>query len=89
MRSLTIGLLAAVGIAMAIPASAQSVSVGVSAGEHRDRDRVEFRHRDRDRVEFRERHRHDRVTVGLGERRHCRVTIIHRDGMTKKIKRCD
>ena len=80
MRSLTIGLLAAAGIVMALPASAQSVSIGVNSGEHRDRDRVEFRERHRD---------HDRVTVGLGERRHCRVTIIKRDGMTKKIKRCD
>jgi hypothetical protein len=30
------------------------------------------------------------VTVGVGERaRHCKVVIVKRDGMTKKIKRCD
>ena len=78
MRTLTIGLLAAAGLAIAIPANAQGVSVGIGPNgvgvrEHRDHD-----------------WRRDRSEVVVREHaRHCRVTIIHRDGMTKRIKRCD
>ena len=76
MRALTIGLLAAVGFAIVVPAHAEDAYIGVGPGgvgvgvrDHdRDRDR-DWRHhyaRDRD----------------------CRVTIIHEDGMTKRVKRC-
>jgi hypothetical protein len=81
MRGLTLALLAAGTIAMAVPASAEDlyvgagrdgVRVGVDSGyrHHRDRD-VTVVHRD-----------------GYA-RAHCRTTIIKRDGMTKKIKKCD
>ena len=82
MRTLAIGLIAATGIALAVPAQADDVRVGVGVNGVRvgvgDRDRDWHRHyaRERDVVVHRE-----------GER-HCRVTIIHRDGMTKRIKRC-
>jgi hypothetical protein len=73
MRALTIGLLAATCLGVAMPASAQDVSIGVGVRDH-DRDRDH----DRRRVVIREReHMH-----------HCRVIVIHRDGMTKRIKRC-
>lgn len=83
MRKLVFGLLAATGIAIAMPASAEDVyigagpvGVGVDVDHHRDRDWR--RHYDRD------------DTVVVRERnRHCRVTIIHDGGVTKKIKRCD
>jgi hypothetical protein len=81
MRHLTIALLAAAGIAAAIPASAEDLYVGgraggvgvdIDSGYHRDRV-VEHRvYRDRD-------------DFGRG---HCRTVIIHRDGIVKKIRRC-
>ncbi len=80
MRALTVGLLTALGIAMAVPASAEDayigvgprgVGVGVRDYDH-DRDRDWRHHYDRD-------WRHGRD---------CRVTIIHEDGMTKRIRRC-
>jgi hypothetical protein len=82
-RKLAFGLLAATGIALAMPANAQDVyigagpvGVGVDVDNHRDRDWR--RHYDRD------------DTVVVRERsRHCRVTIIHEGGFTKKIRRCD
>ena len=75
MRYLTIGLLAAAGLTLAMPANADSVTIGTSAGG--------------DRVGMHE-HARERVTVGVGERaRHCKVVIVKREGMTKKIKRCD
>ena len=82
MRTIAIGILAAAGLALAVPANADSVSVGVGGvgvGVH-------------EHDGFRE-HRgfHDRAQVVVRERehaRHCKVVIIHRDGMTKKIKRC-
>lgn len=75
MRTLTIGLLAAAGFALAAPAYADSVTIGVG--------------NDRPAVRVHE-HARERVTVGVGERaRHCKVTIVKREGMTKKIKRCD
>jgi len=81
MRTLAIGLLAAAGIAMAIPAQADDVRVGVGLNGvgvgigHRDRDWHHHYARERDVVVHR-------------EARHCRVTIIHRDGVTRRIKRC-
>ena len=76
MRSMTIGLLMAVGIAMVVPAHAEDAyvgigprGVGVGVRDHdRDRDR-DWRHH-------------------YASDRHCRVTIIHENGMTKRIKRC-
>jgi hypothetical protein len=74
MRAFTIGLLAAAGIAIAVPAHAEDAyigvgPVGVGVGDHdRDRDRDWRHHYARD--------------------RHCRVTIVHEEGMTKRIKRC-
>jgi len=82
MRKLAIGLLAAAGVALAMPASAQDVYVGagpVGVG-------VDVDHHDRDW------HRHyareDEVVVHR-HHRHCRTTIIHDGGITKKIRRCD
>jgi hypothetical protein len=62
MRAMTIGLLAAVGIAIVLPAHAEDAYVGVGP-----------------------------VGVGVGVRDHdrdCRTTVIHEEGMTKRIKRC-
>ena len=78
MRTLSFGIVAAVGIAVAAPAFADEVRVGVGPVgvgiEHHDRDRDRIvRHRD--------------VTVGYGHR-DCKTVIIHKDGMTKKIRRC-
>ena len=81
MRTLALGLFAAAGIALAIPANAQGVyvgagpngvGVGVGVVDHHDRDW----HR-----------RHDHITVGVGHR-DCKTVIIHEHGMTKKIRRC-
>lgn len=81
MRKLAIGLCAATGLALAMPAFAQDVYVGagpVGVGVDVDHGRDWRRHYDRD------------DTVVVRERgRHCRVTIIHEGGMTKKIRRCD
>lgn len=80
MRTLVIGMLAATGIALAaVPANADGVyvgagPVGVGVGVHRDHD---WR-RDR-----------DETVVVHRNHRHCRTTIIHEHGMTKKIRRCD
>jgi hypothetical protein len=84
MRALAFGILATVGIAMAVPAYADDVRVGVDANgvgvgvHHRDRDRdVRVRHVRRD------------VTVGMGHRdRVCKTIVIHNHGVTKKIRRC-
>jgi len=77
-------------MAIAAPALADDVSVGVGrvgVGVH-EREGAGVRVReDHDRVIHRERREH--VTVGMGESRHCKVVIVHREGMTKKIKRCD
>jgi len=80
MRTLALGMFAAIGIAVAVPAFADDVRVGVgpngvSVGEHHDRD-VRVRHV-----------RREHVTVGYGHR-NCKTVIIHEHGMTKKIKRC-
>ena len=81
MRLLTIGFVAAAGIAFAAPALAQDVyvggrgggvSVGVDTGRHYHGDRY------RERV----------YTNGFARGEHCRTTIIRRDGMVKKIRRC-
>jgi hypothetical protein len=85
MRILAIGVLAAVGLSLSIPAYADSVSIGIGENGVRvhERDHHGWREhrgdRERARVVVREREHH----------RHCRVTVIHRDGMTKRIKRCD
>jgi len=77
MRTLAIGLLAAAGLALAIPAHADDVSVGTSVRGPSVG------------IGVRE-HAREHVTVGVGEReRHCKVVIVKREGMTKKIKRCD
>ena len=82
MRTLALGMFAAIGIAVAVPAFADDVRVGVGpngvrVGEHHDRDRdVRVRHV-----------RREHVTVGYGHR-NCKTVIIHEHGMTKKIKRC-
>lgn len=89
MRTFTIALMAAAGLAIAAPAFADSVSVGVGGvgvGVH-EHEGSSIRVREgSDRIVHRE--GRERVTVGMGERRHCKVVIVHRDGMTKKIKRC-
>lgn len=81
MRMLALGLLAAAGIALVGPATAQGVyfgagpgGVGVAVGsDHYNRDRY-YGDRYRERVVVRER---------------CRTIIIHdEDGMTRRIRRC-
>jgi hypothetical protein len=84
MRIISISLLVAAGLAMAMPASAEDIYVGgrgvgvgvdVDSGYHRDRD---WRS-DRYRTEGFD--RHDRF-----ER--CRTIIIREHGMVRKIRRC-
>jgi hypothetical protein len=89
MRTLTIGLMTAAGLAMAIPAAlpanADSLSIGASPGG------VSVGVRDHDRSDWREHYARDRddAVVIREHARRCRVTVIHQDGMTKRIKRCD
>lgn len=81
MRMLALGILAAAGIALAGPATAQGVyfgagpgGVGVDVGsDHYDHDRYDG----------------DRERVVVRERRHeCRTIIIHEDGEIRRIRRC-
>jgi len=93
MRLLTIALLTASGVALAAPAMAQDVYVGAGprgvgigvdtgARGYRDGYRGDG-YRDRDVVVQR------RVyTDGSARGGNCRTTIIKRDGMTKRIRRC-
>ena len=76
MRALTIGLLAAVGIAIVVPAYAEDAYIGVGPGGVGVGVRDHDRDRDRD---WRHHYASDR---------HCRITIIHEGGMTKRIKHC-
>ena len=78
MRALTIGLLAAAGIAIAVPTHAEDAYIGVGPGGVGVGVRDHDRDRDRDR-DWRHHYARDR---------HCSVTIVHEDGMTKRIKRC-
>ncbi len=76
MRTLVIGMLAAAGIALAMPANAEGVyigagPVGVGVGVHRDHD-----------------WRRDRDETVVVHRRHCRTIVVHEDGYTKRIRRC-
>ena len=83
MRVLTVALVTAAGIAIAAPAFAgggvyvgagpRGVGVGIDVDGPRHRDRVVKK----------------RVYVDDRARAECRTTIIKRDGMTKKIRRCD
>ena len=83
MRALAIGLVVATGLALAIPASAEELrigvpGVGVEIGSHRDRDRDDVRIR----TDGYERSRGDR-----GDR--CTTTTIRSDdGSVKRIRRC-
>lgn len=84
MRVISIGLLVAAGLAMAIPASAEDFYVGgrgvgvgvdVDSGYHRDRDWRSDRYR----------------TEGYDRREgfeRCRTTIIREGGTVRKIRRC-
>lgn len=83
MRKLAIGLLAATGIAMAMPANAEGVwigagpvGVGVGAGPYAYDDGYAYgpRHVYRD------------YDHGYGD---CRVTTIYRNGHRTQIRRCD
>ena len=83
MRKLTIGLLAAAGISLSLPANAQGVyigagpvGVGVGNGYNHDGWRSHYAYDDDDAVVVR-RHRD-----------HCRVTIIHRHGEVRRIRNC-
>jgi len=85
MRVLTLAVLTAAGISLAAPAFAQGVYVGagprgVGVGVDVDGPR-DYR---RDRVVKKRVYVDDDYARG-----DCRTTIIKRDGMTKKIKRCD
>jgi hypothetical protein len=83
MRLLTIALLTASGVALAAPAMAQDVYVGAGPrGVGIGVDTGARYHRDRDVVV-------ERRSYSDGYARgNCRTTIIKRDGMTKKIRRC-
>jgi hypothetical protein len=82
MRVLTVAFLTACGISLAVPAFAQDVYVGAGPrGVGVSVDGPRHYHRDRT--------VRKRVYVRDGYARGtCRTTIIKRDGMTKKIKRC-
>jgi len=81
MRALTIGLLAAAGIAIAIPAHAEDAYIGVGpAGVG-----VGVRDHDRD---YRHHYARERDDVVVRHGRDCRMTVIHENGVTKRIKRC-
>jgi hypothetical protein len=85
MRVLTVAFLTACGISLAVPAFAQDVYVGAGrggVGVGVDLDGP--RHYHRDRVVKKRVYVDDDYARG-----NCRTTIIKRDGMTKKIKRCD
>ena len=84
MRVVTLALLAAAGLAIATPASAEDAIIGARVGPVGVGVDVGTTHRDRDVVVERRGHRDRDFARG-----DCRTTIIHRDGMTKKIKRCD
>ena len=83
MRALTIGLIAAVGIAIVVPAYAEDAYIGVGPGGVG----IGVRDHERDR-DWRHHFARDRDDVIIRRDRNCRVTIIHEDGMTKRIKRC-
>jgi hypothetical protein len=86
MRTFAIGLIAAAGLALVVPAAqADDVHVGVGVnGLH-----VGIGDRDHDRRHWRHHYARERDVIVHRDRRHCRVTVIHKDGMTKRIKRCD
>ena len=83
MRKLAIALLAATGVALAMPAHADGVYVGagpVGVGVGIDSNHHEG---------WRNHYARDRDEVVIKEhRRHCKTTIIHDGPVTKKIKRC-
>ena len=78
MRALTIALLTAVGIAFVVPAFAEDAYIGVGPGGVG----VGVRDHDHDRDHDRDWRHH------YASDRHCRITIIHEGGMTKRIKHC-
>ena len=84
MRKLAIAPLAATGVALAMPAHADGVYVGagpVGVGVGIDSNHHEG---------WRNHYARDRDEVVIKKhRRDCRTTIIHDDGVTKKIRRCD
>ena len=84
MRKIALGLLAAAGIALSVPANAESVyigagpaGVGVGVDDHHHEGwRSHYAYDDDDAVVVR-RHRD-----------HCRVTIVHEGNEVRKIRRC-
>jgi len=79
MRKLAFAIVAAVGVGIAVPAAAEDVYVGAGpVGVGVDVDNGYHRHyrRDEDAVVVRE------------HGRHCKTTIVHRYGETKKVRRC-
>jgi hypothetical protein len=89
MRLLTIALLTASGVALAAPAMAQDVYVGAGprgVGIGVDTGPRVYRDGYRDRDVYRTERRV--YTEGSARGENCRTTIIKRDGMTKKIRRC-
>jgi hypothetical protein len=89
MRTRAMSILTAAGLAIAvsaaIPASAEEgVTVGIGPGGLG----VGVHERDRDR-DWRHHYARDRDDVVIRRERPCRVTVIHEEGMTKRIKRCD
>lgn len=89
MRTVAIGLLAAAGVALSVPASAQGVYVGAGPGgvgvgvgpDYYDGPRDDGPYRDR----YSRTERDDYVYAG-----DCRVKIIrHEDGRVTRIRRCN
>ncbi|HEY1472566.1 MAG TPA: hypothetical protein VGF53_00620 [Pseudolabrys sp.] len=83
MRNIALALLAAAGIALAVPANAESVyigagpaGVGVGVSDHHEGWRSHYAYDDDDAVVVR-RHRD-----------HCRITIVRHGDEVRKIRRC-
>jgi hypothetical protein len=90
MRTVTLGLIAAAGIAMAAPAAAQGVyvgagpvGVGVGPGPGYYDEGYYGPHYA---VPYRDGYRYDRDYAYGGE---CRVRVIHHNGYVTRIRRCD
>ena len=90
MRKLAIGMLAAVGVALSVPANAQGayvgvgpVGVGVGVGPGY------YDNRYYDGPAYHSRYVQDDDDYAYApERRHCRITIVHDGGEVRKIRRC-
>ena len=92
MRKLALGMLAAAGVALSIPANAQGayvgvgpvgVGVGIGPGYY---DNGPYGYYDG--PAYHSRYVHDDDYAYVRERRHCRIRIVHDGGEVRKIRRC-